>query len=93
LWSRFSRDFPDVVAAGSHATRQVHQIGGSTDHQVVIIPELQLRLGSFASLLRPGTLFSAPVGDDFHHGNMGTDLLSQAADVTVDFKRMSVTLR
>jgi hypothetical protein len=38
-------------------------------------------------------LFSRPVGDDRFHGLLGMDVLSQATEVTIDFRSMILTLR
>lgn len=93
LWERFARDFPELASTGRRSTRQVQQIGGSADREVIAIPELRLRVGGFDSLLRPANIFSKPVGNDLQHGNLGLDLLSQAAEVIVDFRAMSLTAR
>jgi aspartyl protease len=93
LWERFARDFPDVVRAGRKSTKQVHQIGGSTEQQIVAIPELRLRVGGLDGVLRPANLFSPPIGNDLQHGNLGLDVLSQAAEVMIDFQAMLVTVR
>jgi len=93
LWERFARDLPDVVRAGRKSTKQVHQIGGSTEQQIVAIPELRLRVGGLDGVLRPANVFSPPIGNDLQHGNLGLDVLSQAAEVMIDFQAMSVTIR
>jgi hypothetical protein len=93
LWERFARDLPDVVRAGRKSTKQVHQIGGSTEQQIVAIPELRLRVGGLDGVLRPANLFSPPIGNDLQHGNLGLDVLSQAAEVMIDFQAMLVTVR
>ena len=93
LWERFARDFADVVRAGRKTTKQVHQIGGSTEQQIVAIPELRLRVGGWDGVLRPANVFSPPIGNDLQHGNLGLDVLSQAAEVMIDFQAMLVTVR
>ena len=93
LWVRFARDFPDVVRAGRKSTKQVHQIGGSTEQQIVAIQELRLRVGGWGGVLRPANVFSPPIGNELQHGNLGLDVLSQASEVTIDFQTMSVTVR
>jgi hypothetical protein len=93
LWERFARDFPDMVRAGRKGTKQVHQIGGSTEQQIVEISELRLRVGGWDGVLRPANVFSPPIGNDLQHGNLGLDVLSQAAEVMIDFQAMLVTVR
>jgi hypothetical protein len=58
-----------------------------------VIPEVRLRVGGFDSVLHPANMFSKPVGNDPQHGNLGLDVLSQAAEVTLDFEAMSLTVR
>jgi hypothetical protein len=93
LWQRFAQDFPALVSRGQKSTKQVSQIGGSEERQIVVLPELRLRVGGFDSLLRPAHVFSKPIGNELQHGNLGMDILSQAADVTIDFQSMSLTVR
>ena len=93
LWSRFARDFPEIVKAGRKGTKQVHQIGGSAEREIIVLPELRLRVGGLDTRLEPAHVFSPPIGNDVHHGNLGVDLLSQSAEVVIDFERMSLTLR
>ena len=57
------------------------------------MPHLRLRIGGLDTVLQPANIFSTPVGNDIQHGDLGMDLLSQAADVTIDFQSMSLTLR
>jgi hypothetical protein len=71
----------------------VNQIGGSSDREVIVLPEVRLRIGGLVTLLRPANVFSRPVGDDRLHGNLGMDLLGQAAEVTLDFQAMELMLR
>jgi hypothetical protein len=78
---------------GSRSTKRVQQIGGATDREVVTIPQIRLRVGGFEGLLQPAQVFSKPIGNDFQHGNLGVDVLSQASEVTIDFRAMSLTVR
>jgi hypothetical protein len=93
LWERFGRDFPEVVSKGVKGSRQVRQIGGLSEQEIIAIPEIRLRVGGFDSVLRPANLFSKPVGNDLQHGNLGVDVLSQASEITIDFQAMSLALR
>jgi hypothetical protein len=93
LWERFARDFPELASAGSKSTRVVHQIGGAVEREILAIPELHLRIGGFDSVLRPANIYSKPVGNSLQHGNLGMDILSQAAEVMIDFRTMSLTVR
>ena len=93
LLARLYRDFPELASTGRRSTKVVQQIGGSVEREILAIPELRLRVGGFDSVLRPANIFSKPVGNDLQHGNLGLDVLSQAAEVIVDFRTMSLTVR
>jgi aspartyl protease len=93
LWERFARDFPEVANTGRKATKRLHQIGGSTEQEIVAIPEIILRVGGYDRVLRPANIFSKPVGNDLQHGLLGMDVLSQASEVVLDFRAMSLSAR
>jgi hypothetical protein len=94
LWERFGRDFAPLVAErGTKGVKRVTQVGGATDHEVAVLPEIALRVGGQDAWLRPANVFSRPVGDDRRHGNLGMDILSQATEVSIDFRSMVLTLR
>jgi aspartyl protease len=93
LWERFARDFPLLLKErGSRGITRITQIGGSNEREVTVVPDVRLRVGGFETALRPANVFSKPVGNDSYHGNLGMDLLSQAAEVAIDFQTMSLTL-
>jgi hypothetical protein len=94
LWERFGKDFEAVVKErGRPGSVRVTQFGGASERAVVIIPETQLKVGGKDTKLEEGRIFSRPVGDDRFHGLLGMDVLSQAAEVTIDFRSMTSTLR
>ena len=94
LWERFGKDFEAVVKErGRPGSVRVTQFGGASERAVVIIPETQLKVGGKDTKLAEGRIFSRPVGDDRFHGLLGMDVLSQAAEVTIDFRSMTLTLR
>jgi hypothetical protein len=94
LWPRFAADFPDLVGReGTKGRVTMTQIGGSTEHDVIVLPGVRMRIGGFDTLLAPANIFSSPVGDARSHGNLGMDLLSQASEVTIDFQSMTLSLR
>jgi hypothetical protein len=59
----------------------------------VVVPQILLRIGTFDGVLQPANIFSKPVGNSFQHGNLGVDVLSQAAEVSIDFRAMSLAIR
>jgi hypothetical protein len=93
LWSRFSHDFSErVKQEGTKSTKQVMQVGGANVRETTVLPEIALRVGGLDTKLRPAEIFSPPVGDRFHHGLLGMDVLSQAREVRIDFRSMTLSL-
>ena len=94
LWSRFSEDYASLLKEhGTKSTRKVTQIGGAQERDIVSLPELQLQVGGFDTVLKPAQVFSKPVGNDSrYYGLLGMDLLSEARKVEVDFRSMTVSL-
>lgn len=93
LWQRFADDFPIFVKQrGTQNKQSLTEIGGSKEREATVLPDVQLRIGGFETTLRPAPVFSKPVGDVFHHGLLGMDLLSQAREVRVDFRSMTLQL-
>ena len=68
-------------------------MGGAVNREVTIIPGVRLRLGGKDVALAEANLFARSVGDRRYHGLLGTDLLSQADEVLIDFRAMRLTLR
>jgi hypothetical protein len=94
LWERFAQEHRDLIQErGAKAKEWLATIGGSGYREVIRIPGLRLRIGGLDIALRPANVFLRPVGDEHHHGLLGMDLLSQAREVTIDFRSMSVGLR
>ncbi|MGD1106864.1 MAG: aspartyl protease family protein [Terracidiphilus sp.] len=93
LWSRFSTDYASLLKDhGTKSTRKVTQMGGSQERDIVSLPELELQVGGFDTVLKPAEVFSKPVGNDSRYGLLGMDLLAQARKVKVDFRSMTVRL-
>ncbi len=93
LWTRFAEDF--VALIKEHARkgkRTLTGIAGSNERETAELPEIRLRVGGLETSLRPARVFSKPVGDDFHHGLLGLDVLSQAREVHIDFRSMTLKL-
>jgi hypothetical protein len=93
LWSRFSEDFASLLKErGTKSTKKVTQVGGSKEREVIALPELRLVVGGLDTVLKPAQVFSRPVGDDSLYGLLGMDVLSQAREVRVDFRSMTILL-
>jgi hypothetical protein len=93
LWRRFAQDFDVFVKEhGTKSKHQVTEVGGANLRDTVMLPEVTLRLGGLDATLQPAQVFSKPVGDDYHHCLLGLDVLSQAREVWIDFRSMSLQL-
>jgi hypothetical protein len=93
LWTRFADDFAALLKErGTKAKHQVTEVGGSNERDTIELPEIQLLVGGLRATLQPARVFAKPVGDDFHHGHLGLDVLSQAREVRLDFASMSLEL-
>lgn len=93
LWPRFATDFAAMVKQeGTKSTKQINQVGGSSIRETTLLPEISLRVGGLETKLQPATIFSRPVGDHIHHGLLGMDMLSQAREVRIDFRAMTLQL-
>jgi len=93
LWDHFGKDFAALVKArGRPGSTRVTQIGGANDFETTIIPDVHLLVGGKAATLSQVQLFSRPVGDDRFDGLLGMDVLSQATNVTIDFRSMRLVL-
>lgn len=90
LYSSFGREFPELVKAGRKDSAQRSGAGGTVRDDVVVLPWVPIRLGSFPGILRSANMY--PNEDSPWHGNLGMDLLRQARVVIIDFGAMRLTL-
>lgn len=67
-------------------------VGGSNVRETIALPELRFWVGGLNTTLRPAQIFFKPVGDDFHHCLLGLDVLSQAREVRIDLRTMTLQL-
>jgi hypothetical protein len=90
LWTRFAADFAMLLKErGTKSKTQVTEVGGSNEREIIELPEMHLRVGGFDTTLRPARVYSKPVGNEFHYGHLGMDVLSQAREVRLDFVSMT----
>lgn len=93
LWERFAKDFGTLVQQNGRKGKQtITAIGGSREMETIVLPEIEMEVGGLKTMLRPATIFSKPVGDDFHEGLLGMDILGQAQQVRIDFRSMVLQL-
>lgn len=90
LAHRFAERYPQLLkASGKPGTRFAGGAGGSTNLEATILPEVALRVGDFAAAIRPAYVLAKDIGSD---GSIGMDVLTQAREVTIDFRAMRLTL-
>jgi hypothetical protein len=93
LWRRFSADFASLLKQhGTPSRQRISAVGGSNVRETLRIPELLIQIGGLKAWLRPARVYDAPIGDETHHGLVGMDVLSEAAEVRIDFNTMRLDL-
>jgi hypothetical protein len=93
LYAGFRNQFAELVnAAGRKASGGAEGASGIVEHDVLVLPWLNLGVGGFETLLRPAAIEPKEDLGWGHHGNFGLDLLNQARVVTIDFRAMRLTL-
>ena len=93
LWTRFADDFATLLKErGTKSKKQVTEVGGSNERDIIELPEMHFRVGGLEATLRPARVYSKPVGNEFHYGHLGMDVLSQAREVRLDFASMTFDL-
>jgi predicted aspartyl protease len=70
-------------------------VNGSTQIEALTLPEVAFRIGGFDTVLQSPELIkkSSPFGNSSYHVWLGSDLLRQAREVTIDFRAMQFQLR
>ena len=93
LWPRFAEEFAAFIKQhGTRGKRTLTGIADSNERETAVLPEIRLRVGGLETSLRSAEVFSKPVGDDFHHGLLGLDVLTQAREGHIDFRSMTLEL-
>lgn len=76
------------------AADDIRSIGGSKHVEAYTLPQIELRMGGMELVLRPAVLIKQdPFGQTRYHLWLGSDLLQQASQVTIDFQAMSFAMR
>ncbi len=96
LTQRFAHQFPDTIeAGGKEASVRLRGVGGSTEVQVIAIPEIKFSVGGSDLVMRPAQVLPKDerVDRDWYGVWLGMDLLGQAREVSVDFKSLTFSLK
>ena len=93
FWPRFADDFSTLLKErGTKSKKRVTETGGSNEREITELPEVRFQVGGFDVTLRPASVFSKPVGDNFHYGHLGLDVLAQPREVRIDLASMILQL-
>ena len=87
----FAKAFPELVNAGQKEDRAITGFGGSNKYDSVLLGPVTFRIGGMSVTLKaPHVFVSHSLGN--WDGNLGHDILDQAAAVTLDFRAMALVL-
>ena len=95
LWPPFGEDFPELLQDARKTSQKISGATGGVNLDAAILPELQMRVAGFPVVIKDVSALRSPTvpASNFHHGLMGMDTLSKAAEVTLDFRAMRLDLR
>jgi predicted aspartyl protease len=97
LNANFAREFArEIQNVGTKGTTRVEGAGGTADIESITVPKLDFLIGGKSATLRAAqvTLQENPaMGGRCCIGNIGLDLLVQTGRVTIDFSRMTLSIR
>lgn len=97
LNANFARQFArEIQQIGTRSTRSVSGVGGIAEIESITLPKLDFQIGGTPVRLRPAhvTMQDNPaLGGRCCIGNIGLDLLLRTGTVTIDFSRMTLSLR
>lgn len=95
LWPKFADAAHDLVRTqGTQESHTVMGMGGNQEFEVTSIPKVMLILGGMPVALEPARILKTQQRDagKWFCGNLGIDLLGQAEQVIIDFRKMTLVL-
>jgi len=97
LNANFARDYAaDIERSGTKSTTDISGMGGTAVIESVTLPEVRVDIAGTHTLLRQAHVTkqdNTALGGRCCVGNIGLDLLLQSGTLTIDFRRMTLTLR
>lgn len=95
MWPLFAKNFPELLEGSHESKTSMSGATGYTNIRSAIVPEVRLTLGGFPIVFRnaPTLLISTVPVSNWQYGQIGIDQLTQASDVTIDFKALKIQLR
>jgi hypothetical protein len=93
LDSPFARKFSDLVKEnGSKDSKRVDVIGSNKLVESISLPQLELEIGGFPTVLKPAHILQGDPDQGCKYGTVGMDLLKQGRRTTIDFGSMTLTM-
>jgi hypothetical protein len=95
LWPPFLSAFPDALHNAGKSSQRISGATGGASLDAVTLPELRIRIAGFLVVLKKvSALRTATISaSNLHHGLIAMDALSEADEVTLDFRAMRVEMR
>jgi hypothetical protein len=95
MWPLFGKEFVSLLQGARKDS--THWIGadGAVTLDAAILPELRIKLAGFPVVLPNVPTVNAPTtpASYWHYGQLGMDAMTQATEVTFDFKAMKLQLK
>jgi predicted aspartyl protease len=92
----FAKDFAALLkSSGQNETHKLTGVAGSSSYDSVLLPSVTMKVGGHEVTLSPAHVLTKASSDtsSWAAGNLGIDLLSQAATISFDFKAMTMKLQ
>jgi hypothetical protein len=93
LYQGFADQFPAFLSrTGRKDVQEVRGVGQAQKFESVSLPEAHFEVGGFDTVLRPAQVLMTSIGAKRSAGNLGIDLLQQAAAFRIDLLAMTLEL-
>jgi pentatricopeptide repeat protein len=94
LDSPFARKFSELVKEnGSKDSKRVDVIGSNKLFESISLPQLELEIGGFPTVLKPAHILQGSPDQGCVYGTVGMDLLKQGRRTSIDFASMTLTMQ
>jgi hypothetical protein len=91
---RFAETFADLAKPyGKKDSKKSDEIGSKRKIDSISLPEVELRIGGFPTVLRPAHILLDGSTGGCSYGNLGMDLMKQSRRTTIDFESMTLAMR
>jgi len=94
LGPRFAETFSDLAKPyGKKDSKKSDEVGSKRKIDSISLPEVELRIGGFPTVLRPAHILLDGSTGGCSYGNLGMDLMKQSRRTTIDFESMTLAMR